>query len=468
MSTINFSGLASGIDTNALIDATSAAARQTRVDPKQKKVTELEETNTAFEQLEERLSTLRTSLQEFTTLAGGGVSKLASSSRESVVSATATNAATNGSYGITVTQLAKNFTGSFDTTFSSITAPVLSAINSGDPAVDRTVSFAIGTGAELTTVNVEVPNGTYTISQFVSAFNSATTKATASLVNVGTASAPQYKIVVTSNNEGIEKGQVNITVGASVTSLTATTVSQAANAQVDITGIGTVTRPTNSIADVIPGLSLSLSSLGDSTVKISEDAATTTTKVQAFVDAYNDIVRFITENNLISRNDSGAEVENTFGPLASTRTDDGALTAIRSAIASTVTSSGSSVRIFSDLGITTERDGTLKFDSSKLQSSVALEPTSVSSVLQRFADAVAATGGTIDVYTRFNGLFDITTNSNKTLITSLNQQIADAEAQITRNEEQMRARFARLESQMSRMQQQQSSLTSALAGLGGG
>jgi flagellar hook-associated protein 2 len=89
-------------------------------------------------------------------------------------------------------------------------------------------------------------------------------------------------------------------------------------------------------------------------------------------------------------------------------------------------------------------------------------------VLQRFADAVAATGGTIDVYTRFNGLFDITTNSNKTLITSLNQQIADAEAQITRNEEQMRARFARLESQMSRMQQQQSSLTSALAGLGGG
>lgn len=466
MSTINFSGLASGIDTNALIDATSAAARQTRVDPKQKKVTELEETNTAFDQLEEKLASLRTSLQEFTTLAGGGVSKLASSSKESVVSATATNAATNGSYGITVNQLAKNFTGSFDTTFSSITAPVLSTINSGDPAVDRTVSFAIGTGSELSTVNVEIPNGSFTISQFVSAFNSATTKATASLVNVGTASSPQYKIVVTSNNEGLEKGQVNITVGASVTSMTAFTVSQATNASVDITGIGTVTRPTNSIADVIPGLSLSLSSLGDSTIKISEDAATTTTKVQAFVDAYNEIVRFVTENNQISRNDSGAEVENIFGPLASTRTDDGALTAIRSAIASTVTSAGSSVRIFSDLGITTERDGTLKFDSSKLQTSVALEPTSVSAVLQGFADTVAATGGTIDLYTRFNGLFDITTNSNKTLITSLNQQIADAEAQITRNEEQMRARFARLESQMSRMQQQQSSLTSALAGLG--
>jgi flagellar hook-associated protein 2 len=124
------------------------------------------------------------------------------------------------------------------------------------------------------------------------------------------------------------------------------------------------------------------------------------------------------------------------------------------------------VRIFSDLGITTERDGTLKFDTTRLQTAVATEPSSVSSVLQTFADTVAATGGTIDIYTRFNGLFDISTNSNKTLITNLNQQISEAEKQIARKEEELRARFARLESQMSRLQQQQSSLTSALSGLG--
>jgi flagellar hook-associated protein 2 len=466
MSTINFSGLASGIDTNALIDATSAATRQTRVTPKEKKVTELEETNSAFDQLETKLNTVRTSLQEFTTLAGGGVSKQASSSRESVVTATASNAATNGSYSVTVSQLAKNFTGSFDTTFGSITAPVLSSINPGDPAVDRTVSFAIGTGSELTTVNVVVTNGSYTISDFVTAFNNATTKATASLVNVGTSASPSYKIVVTSNNEGLNKGQVNITVGASVTSLAASTVSQATDAQLSITGIGTITRSTNTVNDVISGLTLSLSSIGDSTVKVSEDAATTTTKIQAFIDAYNEVVRYIADNNQITRDESSTEIQNVFGPLASTRTDDNALTALRSAISGSAASGGSAVRIFSDLGITTERDGTLKFDTTRLQTAVATEPSSVSSVLQTFADTVAATGGTIDIYTRFNGLFDISTNSNKTLITNLNQQISEAEKQIARKEEELRARFARLESQMSRLQQQQSSLTSALSGLG--
>lgn len=466
MSTINFSGLASGIDTNGLIDATTAATRRTRVTPKQTKISELEETNTAFSSVSTRLQAIRTSLTGFTTLSGGGVSKLAASSKESVLTGSATNAATNGSYTVTVTALAKNFTGSFDTTFTSTSDPVLSTINPGDPAIDRTVSFDIGTGSNLTTASVVVTNGAFTVNDFVTAFNSATTKATASLVNVGTASAPSYKIVVTSNNEGIEKGQVAITVGASVTSLTAhTNDSQATNASVSISGIGTITRPTNSIADVIPGLTLSLSSLGESTVKISEDAATTTTKVQTFIDAYNDFVTYLAENNTITRDDTGTNIKNVFAPLASTRTDDNALSNLRTAIAATVAAGGSSIRIFSDLGITTERDGTLKFDTSKFQSAIATEPSSVSSVLQNFADTVATTGGTVDVFTRFNGLLDITVNSNKSQITSLNQQISEAEKQITRTEDNLRARFARLESQMGKLQQQQSSLSASLSGL---
>jgi flagellar hook-associated protein 2 len=466
MSTINFSGIASGIDTNGLIDATSAATRKSRVTPKETKVSDLEETNTAFASVDTKLEAIRSSLQGFTTLSGGGVSKLASSSKESVVTATASNAASNGSYSVTVSALAKNFTGSFDTTFSSTSSPVLSTINSGDPAGQRTVTFSIGTGTNLSTVSVEVTNGTFSIADFVSAFNNNTTKAAATLVNVGTASIPSYKIVVTSNNEGIEKGQVAISVGSSVTSLTDhTNDSQATNASFSISGIGTVTRSSNSVADVIPGLTLSLSAVGDATVKIAEDAATTATKVQTFVDAYNDLVTFIATNNQISRDESGREIKNIFGPLASTRTDDNALSNLRSALSSTVASGGSAIRIFSDLAITTQRDGTLKFDSTKFQTAVATEPSSASEILQDFADRAAGTGGTIDVFTRFNGLLDISVNSNKTLISDLNNQIAEAEKQIARTEDNLRARFARLESQIGRLQQQQSSLTSALAGL---
>ena len=121
--------------------------------------------------------------------------------------------------------------------------------------------------------------------------------------------------------------------------------------------------------------------------------------------------------------------------------------------------------ILADMGITTERDGTLKFDSTKLQEAISKEPSSVGALLNSLADTTATTGGTIDQYTRFNGLLGVTIDANKTTITDLNQRIADAEKQIAQQAENMKARYARLESLMSKLQSQQSSLTSALAGL---
>lgn len=200
------------------------------------------------------------------------------------------------------------------------------------------------------------------------------------------------------------------------------------------------------------------------TIKIQEDAAGTTARIQDFVDAFNEIVNFVRDNNQVIRDESAKEVTNVFSPLSGTRTDDNALAALRSAIGSALASGGSKIRVFSDIGITTERDGTLKFDSAKLQTALSSEPSSVSSIVQGFADSVALTGGTIDMYTRFNGLLDLSINNNKSLITELNRRISDAEKQIQRTADALKERYARLESVMSRLQQQQSSLSGALGG----
>jgi flagellar hook-associated protein 2 len=250
--------------------------------------------------------------------------------------------------------------------------------------------------------------------------------------------------------------------GGSLTNLTAASESAAANSSLSISGIGTITRSTNSISDVIPGVSLSLASAGTATVKIAEDSATTTAKIQDFVTAYNDIVKFVTENNQVTREESGSEVKNIFAPLSETRTDDSALQALRAEFASTTATGGSIVRVFSDIGITTERDGTIKFDSTKLQQALSSEPGSVNSILQTFADNIALTGGVIDRYTRYSGLLDISTNNNKSLITDLNRRITDAEKQIQRMADGLKERYARLEGLMSKLQQQQSSLAGAL------
>jgi flagellar hook-associated protein 2 len=184
--------------------------------------------------------------------------------------------------------------------------------------------------------------------------------------------------------------------------------------------------------------------------------------VQDFVTAYNDVVTFINENNQVTRDESGSEVKNIFAPLASTRTDDAALQALRAEISSTTASGGSLVLVFSDIGLTTQRDGTIKFDSAKLQQSLSSEPGSVNSIIQSFADSVALTGGVVDRYTRYSGFLDISLNNNKTLITDLNRRISDAEKQIQRMADGLKERYARLEGLMSRLQQQQNSLAGAL------
>ena len=460
MAALSFSGIASGIDSQAIIDSSIASARLARVTPNQRKVGELEETNTALSSLGEKLDTLRTTLQQFSSLSGGGVSKTGTSSKESVVGATATNAATNGSYDVTVAALAKNHTYSFNQTYSSSTTPV-QAVGFVGP---ENVTFTVGTGSYMETVTVSVTNNTYTVGQFVTDFNTASAKAEASLVNTGTESSPAYKIVISGLYEGTEKGTITRTaLGANLTNLGAYSES-AANASVSIAGIGSVTRSTNSISDVIPGVTLNIVSAGTATVKIAEDAATTTAKLQDVVTAFNDIVSFVTENNQVTREESGSNVKNVFAPLAGTRTDDTALQALRANIANTAATSGAVVRVFSDLGITTQRDGSLKFDTAKLQSSLSSEPTSVNEIIKTFADTVALTGGTVDKYTRYSGLLDISINNNKNLITDLNRRITDAGKQIQRMADSLKERYARLEGLMSRLQQQQSSLSGALGG----
>jgi flagellar hook-associated protein 2 len=302
------------------------------------------------------------------------------------------------------------------------------------------------------------------VASWVSEFNVQSSTAEASIVNVGTDTQPSYRVVISSIYEGTAKGAITYTGGTSPTNVL---VDAATDAVFSINGIsGTITRSTNSVSDVIPGVTLGLVAVGTSAVlKVSEDAATTSSKISDFVDQFNSIIKFVTDNNTISRQETGTSVTNVFAPLASARVDDSGLSALKSAFSSTAASSGSAVRIFADLGITTQRDGTLLFDSVKFNGAISKEPSSVSLLLQQFADTASLTGGTIDLYTRFNGMFDTTMNGNKTQITSLNQQISDAEKAIERQADEMRARFARLESTMGKLQQQQQSLSSALAGL---
>jgi len=463
MALINFSGIASGIDSGALIDAIIEQKRNASVKPLQTKVSAFQETNSAFGELKSLLTNLKSAADKFRSINGSGLVKQVASTDETVVSGTATGAASNGSYSVIVSQLAKNATFSFNDRPTSGSSKVSAGLVGSE-----TVTFTIGTGSEQETVQLTVDNTT-SYDDLVSAFNASTTKASASLVNVGTSASPSYAFTVVTGNTGTAQGNLTASVGANLIaagSLTASTVSQATNARFTVSGITGapyIERSSNAVSDLVPGVTFNFTKTGSATVTIGDDASASAASVQEFVDAYNEVVRYIGENDLVTRKEDGENVENVFGSLASTSLDENLVGALRGAFSSAI-QSGREVSTLADLGIKTERDGTLSFNSDTFTDALGNDAQGVTLVTQSLGESLAAVGGTIDQFTRFNGLIDTASNANSSQVTQLQSQIADIEARLTKEKGALSQRFSRLEGLIGSLNSQQSALSGILPG----
>lgn len=463
---INFSGIASGIDSSALIKAILDQQRKAQITPLQTRVTELTDTNKSFDELSSLLGKLKTAASAFRAVNGGALSKTASSSSEAVLGATAENSALNGSYAVTVSQLAKAATYSFADRFSSENSIINSSINNGATSADRTVTVQVGTGSNQESVNVELTNST-TAQEFVTAFNTASNKAEASLVNVGTSSAPSYAIVIQSTDQGLDNGQIAVSVGNEIETAGSgafiegsATLSQATNSQFTVSGInGTISRSSNSVSDVVAGVTFSFLSTGSATVNVTDDRDTTKQTVKDFVDAYNEVISYVSENDLVTRTqEAGKDPQNIFAPLAGTSVDESLVSALRSALTGAGTT-GRTVNILADLGITTERDGSLKFDESKFDTAVSNDSEGTRTVLENLGEGLAAVDGTIAQYTRFNGIIGQAESGNNTQISTLQSRISDLEDALLKQQDNLTGQFARLESLIGKLNSQQSALS---------
>ena len=427
MPLINFSGIASGIDSASLIEAIIEQQRTARIEPEEDRVSSIRETNDALSELTDLLNTLNDTVSPFRVLNGGVVAKDAISSDETKLTAAASNSASSGSYDLNVSQLASNGVLSFDDRFSSTTSVINSSINNGAAEADRTTSISIGTGGEQETVNIVMTNTT-TAQDFVDQFNSQSSKASASLVNLGTEASPSYGILLTSNDEGTELGTLSQSVGTEITTagsgaFTTASTDQATDAQFTIDGIsGTITRGSNTVSDVISGLSFNFQSTGSSTVTVGVDADTTSDSIGDFVDAFNDIIEFVSENDAITEDETADEITNIFGSLSSVSVDENLVSSLKAALSDS-SISGGSVNVLADLGITTAQDGTLEFDTDVFREALAKDPTSVETITQNLGEDLGAVDGRITSFTKFGGLIDAVENTNNSLISDIESRI---------------------------------------------
>lgn len=462
MSSVTFSGLASGIDSSALIESLIAQQRKARVTPLENKISKYQDTKDSLTELKSLLNNLKDAADKFKTLEGGVLSKTTSSTDESVLSTSTSNLADLGNYDVTVKELAKSGSFSFSKKFSSATDLFANDVSASGDVMNITV------GGETTQLLV---GNTTTVEDLVNSFNAQSTKGQASLINVGTASEPSYAFMITSKESGLSEGKIEISVGEEILAADSKldpslgNLSQAKNSKLSIAGLAdNIERNSNTISDLIPGVSFKLNGIGTVNIATTVDSDNTSSAVKDFVDAFNNVVSYIKENDLVSSEKEGEDTKIIYGSLSSTSLDENILSTIKNALTNSRTSGGS-VNILSEVGITTNRDGTISFDADKFEEALSKDSNSVNKIFTNLGEELGGVTGKIYQFTGFNALIDQGINNLTTQINDTNNKIGNLESYLSRYEQSLTIKYANLEALMGKLNSQQNSLSSIIASI---
>ncbi len=132
-------------------------------------------------------------------------------------------------------------------------------------------------------------------------------------------------------------------------------VQAAANAQVIVDGI-LISRTTNTLTDIIPGMSVALSAVVTGTITIDRDVSIAQSNMEKLVEALNDTLSLLRQ--VTGRAVGGAAA----GDLSGDSNVQGIALGLRALIARPLTGHGDRDVNLADLGVATQRDGTLRLD----------------------------------------------------------------------------------------------------------
>ena len=264
-----------------------------------------------------------------------------------------------------------------------------------------------------------------TLSDLAAAINSsgANPGVTATVLDMGeSAGATRYRLLIQGNNTGasntitIDDGLTTLDgTGGTESFLSATfTESQTAqNAQVRVDGYppsGWIERSSNSITDVIPGVSLTLlnSSASSVQVTIGDDTGAMQEKIESLVEKYNDVISYIKEQTKYDVNTGQAGI--LLGNYA-VEIVKSALNYIGAGNAPGFKDPNDPFLSLAQLGITTDSSetsptfGQLLIDSGALEAAITSDPDGVANLMSAYFHGVSDdTTGNITYYSSLPGI----------------------------------------------------------------
>ena len=355
-------GIGSGMDIDAMVGALVAAEKA----PKEAQLTRLA---TATTTKISALGTLRTALSSFQTALKDlndvelFENRSAKSSSTDLLTATASKTAQSGTYSVKIEQLAtgsKTATAALESDFTTGVAGTLT-IKVGD---GEGIAVDLGEGASLTQVK-DALNATLEGSGVTANLLTDPSTGKARLVMSST-NTGEGKDVSIATSAGLEA--LAIDTGGAATAVAGGVLERAQNAKFTIDGLA-LQSATNKVEGAIPDVALDLGSADKDktvTITVAQDKEGVSANIKKFVTAYNNLIK--TTNSLTKVTKVGEDGQ----PLAGGLVGDSSVRSILSGVQSELTSVGGSdgVRMLSDLGITTQKDGTLAVDDKKLDTAL--------------------------------------------------------------------------------------------------
>ncbi len=421
-------GLISQIDYQALIEQL-VQLKRIPVDELIATKDRLKEIDSAYSILESRLKDLRSAADELRTATGFKVFTT-DVTDSSILSATASSSATEGVYSIVVNSVAKSH--------KLIASGVSDSNTTAIASTTGSFKFTVGSSTEYS-VSVDT---TTTLEDLRDAINNLNAGVTATIVNEGSGTDP-YRLILTSDSTGTAN---TITITQNDTDLTFSELQSAQDASITVDGLS-ITRSSNTISDVIEGVTIELKS-ADSTktinLTVSRDIEEVEKKIIAFIDKYNAVVNHIRNNN---RYDTDTGVAGAFfgDPIARSVWDD-----LRRTLTSAISGLPDTMNRLIHIGVTTSSDtGTMSIDSSELLDALN---SNFDDVVNLFIDGSSTDGFASLVYDLTDDMLDYVDGRITNKIENLNDNISDLEEEIARKEneillyqEQLRIQFASLE-----------------------
>lgn len=463
---ISFGGLGNGVDFGPVVDALVQAERLP-IDGLIQKKLQAQKKQTELGLLGAKLLSfqgLASSLRNRVSFNKNQVN-VASPGAQTPLLATVSSSAAPGTYQVTVNQLASAH---------QIISKASTAVSQTDADIvggeSGTFQFQVGTGS-IQTVNLDA---TGTLDDLRAGINDLGAGVSASILNTGSEASPQFRLVLSANETGFDQA---ITIVADDTILdTATSgvdtfqAAQDSEVVLGVTDAGagttaiTINRPTNTLTDVVAGLTLNLQAVDATnpvTISVSQDNEAVKEAISDFVSGYNEIVTFVNERTFY--NTETKERGIFVGESLARTVLDRIRESVFSQISGLTTYSGAS-----QIGFETQTtDGTIKLNEATLDSALS---TNFSAVRDLFVkNTTTGTNGIADLAVNaIDGLDDIDTGSLTRRQNALTKQVNDFTSQITlkeealaRFEQQQRLKFANLDGLLASLQSQLKQLQNA-------